>query len=93
MDDFEAAHRRARELGILERESFFEDIYELPDGSVQIYRRDPAGNLIEIDWPDVTTLDRSLLPELKRLADLVPQTGDALRATLDLEKAELGELR
>lgn len=54
-----------------------------------MYLRDPAGNLIEIDWPDVTTLDRSLLPELKRLADLVPQAGDALRATLYLEKAEL----
>jgi YD repeat-containing protein len=64
-------------------------LYELPDGSVQMYLRDPAGNLIEIDWPDVTTFDRSLLPELKRLADSVPQTSDALRATLYLEKAEL----
>jgi lactoylglutathione lyase len=79
----------ARELGILERDSFFEDIYELPDGSVQMYLRDPAGNLIEIDWPHVTTLDCSLLLELKRLADLVPQTGDAPRATLYLEKAEV----
>jgi len=51
--------------------------------------RDPAGNLIEIDWADVTTLDCSRLPELKRLADSVPQTGDALRATLYLQKAEL----
>lgn len=50
---------------------------------------DPAGNLIEIDWSDVTTLDRSLLPELKRLAHSVPQTGDALRTTLYLEKAAL----
>ena len=89
VDDFEEAYRRAHELGILERESFFEGIYELPDGSVQMYLRDPAGNLIEIDWPDVTTLDRSLLPEFKRLADSVPQTGDALQATLYLEKAEL----
>jgi YD repeat-containing protein len=79
----------ARELGILVRESFFEDTYELPDGSVQMYRRGTAGNLIEIDWPDGTTLDRSFWPKLKRLADSVPQTGDALRATLYLEKAEL----
>jgi hypothetical protein len=35
------------------------------------------------------TVDRSLLPELKRLAHSVPQTGDALRATLSLEKAAL----
>jgi YD repeat-containing protein len=89
VDDFEEAYMRAKELGILERESFFEGIYELPDGSVQMYVRDPAGNLIEIDWPDVTTLDRSLFPELKRLDDAVRQTGDALRATLYLEKTDL----
>jgi len=87
--DFEATYLRAKELGILERESFFEDMYELPDGSVQMYLRDPAGNLVEIDWPDVSTLDRSLLGELKKLSDSVPQTGDALRATLYLEKADL----
>jgi catechol 2,3-dioxygenase-like lactoylglutathione lyase family enzyme len=85
VDDFEEAYTRAKELGILERDSFFEDMYELPDGSVQMYLRDPAGNLVEIDWPDVTTLDRSLFPELKKLDDSVPQTGDALRATLYLK--------
>ena len=87
VDDFEEAYERARDLGIRERESFFEDMYELPDGSVQMYLRDPAGNLVELDWPDVTTLDRSRLPELKRLGDSVPQTGDALRATLYLDRA------
>jgi catechol 2,3-dioxygenase-like lactoylglutathione lyase family enzyme len=88
VDDFEATYLRAKELGILERESFFEDMYELPDGSVQMYLRDPAGNLVEIDWPDVTTLDRSVLGEIKKLGDSVPQTGDALRATLYLERAD-----
>ena len=87
VDDFEGAYLRAKELGILERESFFEDMYELPDGSVQMYLRDPAGNLVEIDWPDVSTLDRSVFGEIKKLGDTVPQTGDALRATLYLEKA------
>jgi catechol 2,3-dioxygenase-like lactoylglutathione lyase family enzyme len=87
VDDFEETYMRVRELEILERESFFADIYELPDGSVQMYLRDPAGNLIEIDWPDVTTLDRSRLPKLEPLTDRVPQTGDALQATLYLEKA------
>jgi len=84
VDDFEAAYLRARELGILERDSFFEDLYELPDGSVQMYLRDPAGNLVELDWPDVTTLDRSVFPELKKLGDTVPQTDEGLRATLYL---------
>jgi lactoylglutathione lyase len=88
VDDFEGAYIRAKELGILKRESFFEDMYELPDGSGQMYLRDPAGNLVEIDWPDVSTLDPSLFPDLKRLADTVPQSGDALLATLYLEKVD-----
>ena len=87
VDDFATAYERVQALGIAERESFFEDMYELPDGSVQMYLRDPAGNLVELDWPDVTTLDRSVLGEIKKLGDSVPQTGDALEATLYLEKA------
>jgi lactoylglutathione lyase len=88
VDDFEGAYLKAKELGVLERESFFEDMYELPDGSVQMYVRDPAGNLVEVDWPDVTTLDRSVVTDLKKLGDSVPQTGDALRATLYLERTD-----
>jgi YD repeat-containing protein len=88
VDDFEAAYKKAAELGIHDADAFFSDIYELPDGSVQMYVRDPAGNLIEIDWPDVGSLDRSALPAFKKLDDDVPQTGDALRATLFLEPRE-----
>jgi catechol 2,3-dioxygenase-like lactoylglutathione lyase family enzyme len=87
VDDFEETFRRARDLGILEQNTFFQDMYELPDGSVQMYLRDPAGNLVEVDWPDVTTLDRSLFPELKRLADTVEQTPESAGATLYLEGA------
>jgi len=86
IDDFEAAYLKAKELGIRDGRSFFSAIYELPDGSVQMYVRDPAGNLVEIDWPDVSTLDRSIITDLKKLDDDVPQTGEALRATLFLEK-------
>jgi catechol 2,3-dioxygenase-like lactoylglutathione lyase family enzyme len=82
VDDFEAAFLKARELAIHDGEAFFSDIYELPDGSVQMYIRDPAGNLVELDWPDVTTLDRSVLPAFKKLADTVEQTPEGLRATL-----------
>lgn len=88
IDDFEAAYLKAKELGIHDTETFFNDVYELPDGSVQMYIRDPGGNLVELDWPDVTTLDRSVLPEIKKLDDRVPQTGEALRATLYLRLHE-----
>jgi hypothetical protein len=46
-----------------------------------MYIRDPGGNLVEIDWPDVITLDHSVLPEFKKLEDRVPQNGEALHAT------------
>lgn len=86
VDDFEAAYRIAVERELFD-EPFGPPVRELNDGSVQMYLRDPAGNLVELDWPDVTTLDRSVLGEIKKLGDSVPQTGDALKATLYLEKA------
>ena len=86
VDDFAEAYERVQALGIAEKDSFFEDMYELPDGSVQIYLRDPAGNLIELDWPDVTTIDRTRVPDIRKLDDSVAQTGEALRATLYLDR-------
>lgn len=88
VDDFEAAYLKAKELGIHDSDAFFNDVYELPDGSVQMYVRDPGGNLVEVDWPDVSTLDMSVLPDIKKLDDRVPQTGEALRATIYLRLRE-----
>ena len=82
VDDFVEVYERAHELGINDDQAFFSDIYELPDGSVQLYIRDPGGDLIELNWPDVTTLDRSRLVGLRRLAADVPQRPDSQRATI-----------
>lgn len=83
VDDFEAAYRKAMELGVREKEGFFSKVYELPDGAVQLYIRDPAGNMVEINWPDVSTLDRSVVADIHQQPE--PQTGDALRSTLYLK--------
>jgi YD repeat-containing protein len=88
VDEFEATYVKARELGIQEERAFFSHAYELPDGSVQMYLRDPAGNLVEVDWPDVSTLDRSIVTGLERLEDDVPQDGESRRATLFLSLHE-----
>jgi catechol 2,3-dioxygenase-like lactoylglutathione lyase family enzyme len=82
VDDFEAVYLKAKELGLLEERSFGASVRELPDGAVQMYIRDPAGNLVEVDWPDVSTLDRSVVTDIRRLADERPQTGEAARAKL-----------
>jgi catechol 2,3-dioxygenase-like lactoylglutathione lyase family enzyme len=83
VDDFETVYARAKELDSLEPTTFGRGaVRELPDGSVQMYLRDPAGNLVEVVWPDASTLDRSVVTELTRLADEVEQDADAGRATL-----------
>jgi hypothetical protein len=65
-------------------------MYELPDGSVQMYLRDPADNLVEIDWPDARALDAQIGEELISSSSTVPQTGDALSATLYLDRRDGG---
>jgi catechol 2,3-dioxygenase-like lactoylglutathione lyase family enzyme len=82
VDDFEAAYLKARELGLLDDDAFGASVRELPGGAVQMYIRDPAGNLVEIDWPDIETLDRTIVTNVTRIADERPQTGEAARATL-----------
>ena len=70
--------------------TFGSSLVELPSGQVQLYFRDPGGNLIELNWPDVETLDRSKYPELTRLAEQIPQSAEALRARLYLRPGEAG---
>jgi YD repeat-containing protein len=84
VDDFDAAYDavKGRESATFER-----SLVELPSGQVQLYFRDPAGNLIEINWPDADTLDRSRYPELRRLADEIPQPAEAAAAILYLDEA------
>jgi catechol 2,3-dioxygenase-like lactoylglutathione lyase family enzyme len=81
IDDFDATYRalkaRASDLTPLR-------LVELPSRQVQLYFRDPSDNLIELNWPDADTLDRSRYPELQKLADHVPQRPDAGDALLYL---------
>jgi catechol 2,3-dioxygenase-like lactoylglutathione lyase family enzyme len=82
VDDFETAYLLARDRGLFDGGVFSPDVRELNDGSVQMYLRDPAGNLVEVNWPDVTTLDRTVVTDIHRLADERPQSPEALQARL-----------
>ena len=82
VDDFEAVFSRVKDLGLLDSDTHGAALREHPTGWVQMYIRDPAGNLVEIDWPDVNTLDRSVVDDIRRLDDDVPQTGESATATL-----------
>ena len=79
VDDFDAAYQavKGRTSDIVGWQ-----LAELPSGQVQLYFRDPSDNLVELNWPDADTLDRSRYPELQRLADHIPQKPDAADAVL-----------
>jgi catechol 2,3-dioxygenase-like lactoylglutathione lyase family enzyme len=85
VDDFEEAYRRLKARGAFEEGTRFAYLWELANGEVQLYFRDPSDNLVEIVWPDVTTLDRAAFgDDLKRLEDEFPQDDENRRATLFL---------
>jgi catechol 2,3-dioxygenase-like lactoylglutathione lyase family enzyme len=89
VDDFHAAYDAAKAVGALDPTAFRNAVNELPDGCVQMYLRDPSGNLIEIDWPDVRTLDRSRIPEMKLLSEFAEQDAEGLKASLYLDRPQL----
>ncbi len=88
VDDFHAVYDAAKAAGALDNTTFRNSVNELPDGCVQMYLRDPAGNLLEVDWPDVNTLDRSRIPELRLLEEFAEQEGQALAASLYLDRPD-----
>lgn len=81
VDDFEAIYEKARDLDAFQESGYFSTVYELPDGAVQLYLRDPAGNMVEVNWPDVSTLDRSVVPEIEKIE---AKTEDGAKARLYL---------
>jgi len=82
--DFDAVYAKAKELGILDTRAFGSPLRSHPAGWVQLYLRDPAGTLVEVDWPDVTGLAPKTRADVFPLERSVEQFGDAARATLYL---------
>jgi catechol 2,3-dioxygenase-like lactoylglutathione lyase family enzyme len=72
VDDVVSLYEHARELGILDHSSFGYAIAELPGGEAQLYVRDPAGNLLELDHPDGAAA-RARIEEMVLLSERRPQ--------------------
>jgi catechol 2,3-dioxygenase-like lactoylglutathione lyase family enzyme len=87
VDDFEAAYRIATERGLFDSEAFGASVRELLDGTMQMYLRDPAGNLVEVNWPDASAIDRSIVTDIVHIEDERPQSDEARRARLYMERA------
>lgn len=82
VEDFDAVYARAKAMGILDSGTFGSPLRSHPVGWVQMYLRDPAGNLVEIDWPDVESLDPATRADITSLESAVPQDSDGAIATL-----------
>ena len=82
VDDFEAAYLKIRSLEIRDDRTFMGGIFELPGGEAQMYLRDPAGNLVEVDSPDASALDRDVVTDIVRLSDVTPQDDEGRAARL-----------
>jgi YD repeat-containing protein len=80
--DFDALYVKAKERGVLDTRAFGSPLRSHPAGWVQLYLRDPAGNLVEVNWPDVTTLAAETRADILPLESAVAQEGDSARATL-----------
>ena len=89
VDDFEAVFRATRDRGLHDAETMGAHLNELPSGQVQLYIRDPGGNLVEVNWPDAAILSAEVRREMVRLEDRHPQNESNRRAELYLAARQI----
>ena len=79
VDAIEPVYRAAERWEAFDDTAFGNRLVELPGDLVQLYVRDPAGNLVEIDSPGVARLPEDLRARLKGLWDFNPQDEENMR--------------
>lgn len=86
VDDFEAVYRRAAADDLFANwdDNATGSIYRLPDDVAQLYLNDPAGNLLEVDYPNIDSLDDDILEQVIDRRELQEQTGDAAAGSLNI---------
>jgi catechol 2,3-dioxygenase-like lactoylglutathione lyase family enzyme len=82
VDDLQNAYRVAERRQALDRRAFGNHLVELPGDVVQLYVRDPGGNLIELDQAGVDRLPADLRAQLRSLWELHPQSDENMRGRL-----------
>ncbi len=82
VDDVEPVYRAAERRGAFDDDAFGNHLVELPGDVVQLYVRDPAGNLVEIDHHGVDRLPDDLRPRVRGLWEFNEQTDEELEARL-----------
>ena len=82
VDDLERAYRVADRRGAFDHTSFGNHLVLLPGDVVQLYLRDPAGNLLELDQAGAERLPDDMRAQLKRIGDFHPQDEENARGRL-----------
>ena len=82
VDDFEAAYAAVKERMT---GPWGMRLVLLPSDQIQLYFRDPADNLVELNWAVDAAFDRARYPELVALEDEVAQPRSAEGAHLYLD--------
>ena len=85
IEDLERIYERAETMQAIDGTTFGHHIRELPGDCAQLYLRDPAGNLVEVDALGASRLSPALSERMERLADVEPQSPENERATLFLQ--------
>jgi catechol 2,3-dioxygenase-like lactoylglutathione lyase family enzyme len=90
--DFDAVYDRAKAKGVLTADAFNKHyLFETPFGQMQMYIRDPFGNLIEVNWPDANTIRADIRADAKKLVQLHKQSDENLRAVLYVDTKPAAE--
>jgi catechol 2,3-dioxygenase-like lactoylglutathione lyase family enzyme len=82
VDDLEPVFRAAERRDAFDREAFGNHLVELPGDLVQLYVRDPAGNLVEIDHSGADRLPEDIRAQIKPLWDFNAQDDEQMSARL-----------
>ena len=82
VDDVEPVYRAAERWNAFDDEAFRNRLVELPGDVVQLYLRDPAGNLLEVDHHGVDRLPDDLRARLAGLWEFNPQDDEQMSARL-----------
>ena len=74
VDDLEPVYRAAEARGAFDDRAFSNHLVELPGDIVQLYLRDPAGNLVEIDHAGKDRLPEDLRSQVMPLWEFNEQS-------------------
>ena len=82
VDDVEPVYRAAERRGAFDDDAFGNRLVELPGDVVQLYVRDPAGNLVELDHAGAARLPGDVRALIKPLWELNPQDEEQMSGRL-----------